>query len=245
MRQPLIAGNWKMHKTNQEAHDYIKTLNELTLNEEVEIAILPPFTCLSVFKEAREWSRVRYGAQNVFWAREGAFTGEISPLMLTDLECDYVLAGHSERRHIMKESDQMINDKLKLALETGLIPIFCVGETLEKREAGKAQEVVGQQLKLGLRGLLPSEMVIAYEPVWAIGTGVNATASDAQEMIRFIRDYLQEEWGTGKSDRTRILYGGSVKPTNIRELMQQDDIDGALVGGASLDPQVFAEIVNF
>lgn len=246
MREPLIAGNWKMHKTNPEAYNYIKQLQDVPLNEDVEVAILAPFTCLPVFMENRDWSRIKYGAQNMFWVREGAFTGEISPLMLVDLECDYVLIGHSERRQIMKESDQMINDKLKLACEIGLIPILCVGETLEERETGNAQEVVGRQIRLGLQGVpLQPEMVIAYEPIWAIGTGVNATAIDAQEMIRFIRDNLQEKWGAEKSASTRILYGGSVKPANIGELMRQDDIDGALVGGASLDPQVFAGIVNF
>lgn len=246
MRQPLIAGNWKMFKTNQEAYDYIKELNAIPLNDGVEVAIIPPFTCLSVFKEARTWSSIKYGAQNMFWAREGAFTGEISPLMLLDLACDYVLIGHSERRQIIKESDQMINDKLKLALETGLIPILCVGETLEEREAGNAEKVVGHQIRLDLQGITSqSQLVIAYEPVWAIGTGKNATASDAQQMIRFIRDIIQEEWGSDASQQTRILYGGSVKPANIGELMQQGDIDGALVGGASLDPQVFAQIINY
>ncbi|MGI6551322.1 MAG: triose-phosphate isomerase [Syntrophomonadales bacterium] len=246
MRRPLIAGNWKMHKTTQEAYDYIKELNNIPLNEGVEAAIIPPFTCLSVFKEARSWSRIKYGAQNMFSAREGAFTGEISPLMLLDLECDYVLIGHSERRQIMKESDQVINDKLKLALETGLLPILCVGETLEEREAGNAEKVVGRQIRLGLQGIdSQPKMVIAYEPVWAIGTGVNATASDAQQMIRFIRDIIKEEWGSDKSEQIRILYGGSVKPANIKELMSQNDVDGALVGGASLDPKVFSQIINY
>lgn len=246
MRQPLIAGNWKMHKTGQEAYDYIKKLHDIPLNEGVEVAIMPPFTCLSVFKEARAWSRVKYGAQNMFGAREGAFTGEISPLMLLDLGCEYVLIGHSERRQIIQESDQMINDKLKLALGTGLVPILCVGETLEEREAGNAEKVVARQIRLGLEGVAPQpKMVIAYEPVWAIGTGINATASDAQQMIRFIRDIIKEEWDMEKSEQIRILYGGSVKPASIGELMKQNDIDGALVGGASLDPQVFAGIVNY
>lgn len=246
MRQPLIAGNWKMYKTSQEACDYIKALHEISWNEGVDVAIIPPFTCLSVFNNARDWSRLAYGAQNMFWAKEGAFTGEISPLMLLDLGCKYVLIGHSERRQIIKESDPMINNKLKLALETGLIPILCVGETLEERESGNAQEVVGRQIRLGLQGVTPHpEMVIAYEPVWAIGTGVTATASDAQQMIRFIRDIIKEEWSLEKSEQVRILYGGSVKPANIGEIMSQDDIDGALVGGASLDPEVFAAIINF
>ncbi|MGE5543378.1 MAG: triose-phosphate isomerase [Bacillota bacterium] len=246
MRQPFIAGNWKMHKTNSEAYDYIKELNGIRWNEGVEVAIIPPFTCLSTFQETKPWSRVKYGAQNMFWAREGAFTGEISPLMLLDLGCEYVLIGHSERRQIIGETDRMINDKLKLAVDTGLAPIFCVGETLEEREAGEAQKVVGRQVRLGLQGIVPHpEMVIAYEPVWAIGTGVNATASDAQQMIRFIRDIIREEWGLDTSAQVRILYGGSVKPANIGELMSQNDIDGALVGGASLDPEVFAEIINY
>lgn len=246
MRQPLIAGNWKMYKTNQEAYDYINALQKIPRNEGVEVAIIPPFTCLSVFKEARARSGITYGAQNMFWAGEGAFTGEISPLMLLELGCEYVLIGHSERRQIIGESDQMINDKLKLAVEKGLLPIFCVGETLKEREAGNARQVVGRQIQLGLQGVTPhTGMVIAYEPVWAIGTGVNATASDAQQMIRFIRGIIKEEWGLDKSEQVRILYGGSVKPANIKEIMSQHDIDGALVGGASLDPKVFAEIINF
>jgi len=246
MRRPLIAGNWKMHKNIREASEYIRELNELPWDDSVEVAVIPPFTCLFAFWEARSHSRIRYGAQNMFWAREGAFTGEISPLMLLDLGCEYVLLGHSERRQIMGESDRMINDKLKLALETGLLPILCVGETLEERNAGNAKEVMGEQVRQGLQGITPHpSVVIAYEPVWAIGTGVNATASDAQEMIRFIRDIVKEEWGPQISQQMRILYGGSVKPANIGEFMVQDDIDGALVGGASLDPKVFAEIINF
>jgi len=246
LRRPLIAGNWKMYKTTKEARDYIDRLGVLLLNEMVEVAILAPFTSLPLFKENRHRSRIRYGAQNMFGAREGAFTGEISPLMLVDLDCDYVIIGHSERRQIMKESDQIINEKIKLALEHALTPILCVGETLEEREAGRAAEVVGRQLSLGLHEVLPSrELVIAYEPVWAIGTGVNATASDAQDMISFIRSSLRQLWGPEQADRTRILYGGSVKPNNIGELMRQNDIDGALVGGASLDPHVFAEIINY
>jgi len=246
MRRPLIAGNWKMHKNIREASEYIRELNELPWDDSVEVAVILPFTCLFAFWEARSRSRIRYGAQNMFWAREGAFTGEISPLMLLDLGCDYVLLGHSERRQIMGESDRMINDKLRLALETGLLPILCVGETLEERESGKAKEVVGEQVRWGLQGVSPHPgLVIAYEPVWAIGTGVNATASDAQDMIRFVRDIIQKEWGAQAAQELRILYGGSVKPENIGEFMVQDDIDGALVGGASLDPKVFADIINF
>ncbi|MGI6513053.1 MAG: triose-phosphate isomerase [Syntrophomonadaceae bacterium] len=246
MRRPLIAGNWKMHKNIREASEYIRELNELPWDDSVEVAVIPPFTCLFAFREARSRSRIRYGAQNMFWAREGAFTGEISPLMLLDLGCEYVLIGHSERRQIMGESDRMINDKLRLALETGLFPILCVGETLEERENGNAKEVVGEQVRQGLQGVIPHPgVVIAYEPVWAIGTGVNATASDAQEMIHFVRDIAKKEWGSQVSDQLRILYGGSVKPANIGEFMSQDDIDGALVGGASLDPKVFADIINF
>jgi len=246
VRKSLIAGNWKMYKTTKEARDYIHELRNADWDVDREVAVLAPFTCLTVFHEAREWSRVQYGAQNMSWEKEGAFTGEISPLMLLELGCKYVLVGHSERRQVMGESEEMINSKIKRALECGLVPIFCVGETLEEREKGQAEKRVAEQIRLGLQGVSSGhDLVVAYEPVWAIGTGLNAKATDAQEMCSFIRQALGRMYDQKWAGLVRILYGGSVKPDNAGEFMSQDDIDGALVGGASLDPAVFRSIVNY
>lgn len=245
MRRPLIAGNWKMHKNIREASEYIRELNELPWDDSVEVAVIPPFTCLFAFREARSRSRIRYGAQNMFWAREGAFTGEISPLMLLDLGCEYVLIGHSERRQIMGESDRMINDKLRLALETGLFPILCVGETLEERENGNAKEVVGEQVRQGLQGVIPHPgVVIAYEPVWAIGTGLTATPEQAEEACAVIRRVVAGIYSQEAAEKLRILYGGSMNEKNAAELLSKPNVDGGLVGGASLVPEKFAVIAN-
>ena len=244
-RRKLVAANWKMHKTVSEAEIYSSEfLSLIAGNSQLEVAICPPFTSLAAVKSGLANSQVLLGAQDVFWENQGAYTGEISPLMLLDLGCRYVIIGHSERRHILGDTERVIHRKLKAASAAGLIPIFCVGETLAQREKDLAREVVGKQLAKGLAALPPGPLVIAYEPVWAIGTGVNATPEDAQEMIRYIRESLgriyNQEWAAG----VQILYGGSVKPGNIVEFIKQPDIDGALVGGASLVAADFASIVR-
>ena len=246
-RRPIIAGNWKMHKTSQEARDFAVSIQEQVANvTDIEMVICAPFTALHVLKEELEESIIHIGAQNMYSETEGAFTGEISPLMLLDMACTYVIIGHSERREHMKEDDQLIAKKVKLALDKGLIPILCVGENLALREGGKALAFVRGQVEKNLMDLTPSELrkvVIAYEPIWAIGTGKTASAQDAQEICAAIRSTIAGISGS-VAEEIRILYGGSVKPSNIAELMTQSDIDGALVGGASLDSQGFAELIH-
>jgi triosephosphate isomerase len=250
MRIPLIAGNWKMYKNNQEAAEFIKKLDPLVASVEgVEVAVCPPFTALSdvarVIDELN--SRIRLGAQNVFPQPEGAFTGEVSPSMLVSLGVHYVIVGHSERREIIGEKDDFIADKVRAVLDAGMTPILCVGETLQEREAGEAMSKVESQLQADLAsfagGGLPP-IVIAYEPIWAIGTGKTATPEDAQEMTSFIRQWLEDNHGSEMAEKIRVLYGGSVKSGNISELMLMEDIDGALVGGASLDAEEFSSIVR-
>lgn len=244
-RKKLIAANWKMYKTIAEAEKFtLDFLPRITGGPDVEIAICPPFTCLPALSQSLRGSQVQLGAQDVFWENQGAYTGEISPLMLRDLNCRYVIIGHSERRHILGETEQSIRRKIKAASAAGLIPIFCVGETLQQRQKDLALEVVSQQLAKGLQDLAVPELVIAYEPVWAIGTGVNASPADAQEMIGFIRGSLGRLYDKNRAAEVRILYGGSVKPDNIAGFVGQPDIDGALVGGASLDAADFARIVR-
>ena len=247
MRKPIIAANWKMHKSMSEARDFARTLLPLLGNEnETEIIICPAFTSLAVLQAELQGSAVKLGAQNLFWEASGAYTGEISASMLLDCGCNYVIICHSERRHIMSESDAMINRKLQAALANSLIPIFCVGETLAERQKNMAREVVKDQIKKGLNEIIlrAAGVVIAYEPVWAIGTGVNASADDAQEMIEFIRAQLTALYDEQIAQSICILYGGSVKAENIAEFMDRKDIDGALVGGASLNPDNFARIVR-
>jgi triosephosphate isomerase len=215
---------------------------------EVEVVVAPPFTSLGAVAEVLKGSMILLAAQNVFWEESGAFTGEVSPSMLKDLGCAYVIIGHSERRQYFGETDETVNKRLKAALQSSLLPIVCIGETLEEREAEKTLVVIDQQLTGGLKGLAPDEMgkvVIAYEPVWAIGTGKTATPDQAQEVHRFIRKLLEEISGGEIAGNMRILYGGSVKPDNVDELMAQSDIDGALVGGASLKADSFVRIVKF
>lgn len=212
--------------------------------EDTEIVICPPFTCLPLLAEELLESRVNLGAQDVFWAGQGAYTGEISPSMLLDLNCRYVIIGHSERRQVIGESNKTINLKLKAASEAGLVPIFCVGETLDQRQQNQARQVVQEQLEQGLLGILPQELVVAYEPIWAIGTGVNASPDDAREMAGFIREYLAIIKDRTWAESVRILYGGSVKPENIVQFAAQPDVDGALVGGASLVAADFTRIVR-
>lgn len=247
MRTPFIAGNWKMHKTVGEAVEAARKLEELVQGSPVEVAICAPFTSLAALS-ALGLSKVKLGAQNMYWADQGAFTGEISAAMLLDVGCEYVILGHSERRHIFREDDELINKKVLQALQKGLKPILCVGETLEERRAGQTENVVVTQTTRGLAGVgadkLPT-VVIAYEPVWAIGTGEYCDAADANQVIARIRQTLAELYSEELAQQVRIQYGGSVKPGNIREFMEQPEIDGALVGGASLDAEGFASIVRY
>lgn len=248
MRKPFIAGNWKMNKTIKESVELVNDLKrELSDVEEVDIVICPVFTALSEVSDLTIDSNIGLGAQNVYWQESGAFTGEIAPSMLKDAGCQYVIIGHSERRKYFGETDEIVNKKTKAALAAGLLPIVCVGEVLEEREANKTIEVVEGQLKGSLAGLISenlSKIVIAYEPVWAIGTGKTATPAQAQEVHKFIRDWLSKNYSSEVSQKLQILYGGSVKPSNIKELISEEDIDGALVGGASLDSASFIGIVK-
>jgi triosephosphate isomerase len=238
--EPIIAGNWKMNKEPGESRALVQELMALTGDVKGRIMILiPPFTSLPSVGELVRNSRFKLGAQNMHWERTGAYTGEISGLFLKAVGCEYVVIGHSERRHVMGETDEMINKKLKTALEIGLIPIFCVGETEEQREGGKTEAVIEKQVKLGL-GDIENEahkIVFAYEPVWAIGTGKTATPQQAAAVHKFIRSMLKKP--------STILYGGSVKPDNVDSLMKEEEIQGALVGGASLKPESFARIIKF
>ena len=246
-RRPIIAGNWKMYKTSQEARDFSLSIQEKVEDvTDLDMVVCAPFTALHVLKEELEESIIHIGAQNMYHEEVGAFTGEISPLMLLDMACTYVIIGHSERREHMKENDDLIAKKVKMALDKGLIPILCVGENLSMREGGKAIGFVRGQVEKNLMDLTPTELhkvVIAYEPIWAIGTGKTASSQDAQEICAAIRSTISGISGS-VAQEIRILYGGSVKPSNIAELMAQPDIDGALVGGASLDAQGFAELIH-
>lgn len=248
-RRALLAGNWKMYKTPEETRSYFDKF--LPLVEEVadrDIVICPPFTSIFAAVEASKDSNVRIGGQDLFWEKEGAFTGEVSGPMLKASGCSFVIVGHSERRQYFGETNEGVLKKTRAALESGLTPIVCVGETLAEREAGRTLEVLREQFITGLGSLNPSEIervVIAYEPVWAIGTGRTATPETAQEAQHFLRTLLVEVYGVTVAEQVRILYGGSVKPSNIASLMAMPDIDGALVGGASLDPESFAAIVKY
>ncbi|TYT22463.1 triose-phosphate isomerase [Dictyoglomus thermophilum] len=248
MRRKIIAANWKMYKTCAETESFIKEFIELSKGyEEKEIVICPPFTSLYVASKLLKDTAIKLGAQNMFWEKEGAYTGEISPIMLKDLNCTYVIIGHSERRNYFSETNEMINKKIKSAFSYGLIPIFCVGEKWEERERGKTEEVITKQVKEGLEGLEKEnveKIVIAYEPVWAIGTGHYAKGEDANEVASLIRRIISEMYDAEVSQKVRIQYGGSVNPQNITEFLSQSEIDGALVGGASLKPQSFWDIVK-
>lgn len=248
MRRPFIAGNWKMNKTNSEAQQLTQELKKGILGiEGVDVLLCPPFTALAEMAESLKGSSIFLGAQNIHWQASGAFTGEISARMIKGLGCKFVIIGHSERRKYFFETDQEVNKKIKAAIKEDIYPIVCVGETLEQREQGKEKDIVGQQLREGLEALAEEELAkltIAYEPVWAIGTGKTATGQQAEEMHLFIRDWLKDAYSSQKAEDLRILYGGSVKPENTKELMAQPNIDGALVGGASLDAGNFVAIVE-
>ena len=244
MRIPLIAGNWKMFKTVQEAVVFVKELRRLVKDiTDVEIVVAPPFTAVHAVGEAARNTNIGVSAQDVYWEREGAFTGEISPGMIREAGAEYVIVGHSERRRLFGESDAIVNRKAMAATAADLTPIVCIGETLEERERNETFAVLDRQIEEGLRGLAPG-FVVAYEPVWAIGTGRNATAAQAGEAHAHVRRRLREAFGEEAAERCQVIYGGSVKPENIRELITQPDVDGALVGGASLDVSSFAAIVS-
>ncbi|TYP53270.1 triose-phosphate isomerase [Thermosediminibacter litoriperuensis] len=247
-RTPLFAGNWKMHKNVAETLEFLEAFLPMAKNVSGEIALCPPFTSLWAAAERLKGSGLKIGAQNMHWEDKGAFTGEISPAMLKEIPCDYVIIGHSERRQHFAETDETVNRKVKSALKYAITPIICVGESLEQREKGQTLSVVLSQVEKALEGVDihdGNELVFAYEPIWAIGTGKVAMPSDAQEVIGALRKKLSELYSVQVSKNTRILYGGSVKPENIRDLMAEPDIDGALVGGASLDADTFYRIAAY
>jgi triosephosphate isomerase (TIM) len=248
MRTRLIAGNWKMFKTVQDAVVFTKELRMLVKDvTAVDIVVSPPFTALHAVAEAARSSNIEVAAQNLYWERDGAFTGEVSAAMIKEAGAQYVIVGHSERRRLFGDTDSVVNRKTMAAIGSGLTPIVCVGETLEERERDETLAVLDRQMKNGLDAVSAeqiSELVIAYEPVWAIGTGRTATAAQAGEVHTHIRTRLRQWFGADAAERCRVIYGGSVKPDNIRELIAEPDVDGALVGGASLEVRSFAEIVT-
>ncbi|WP_419026057.1 triose-phosphate isomerase [Emergencia sp.] len=249
MRIPFIAGNWKMYKTKKEAMEFAESFKQLYKDTDIRAAICAPFTQLDTLVEAFRGTGIGVGAQNVHFEDEGAFTGEISVAMLKEIGVDYCIVGHSERRQYFAETDETVNLKLKkLLTESAIRPILCVGENLSQREAGKEKEVVSQQIEKDFAGLTSEQaeqIVIAYEPIWAIGTGKTASAEQAEEMCAFIRTIVEELYDEDTCDKVIIQYGGSVKPENATEIMNMDEIDGALVGGASLIPSKFMDIINF
>jgi triosephosphate isomerase len=250
MRRYLIAGNWKMFKTVSEGVALVDALRSglAKQHSEVDVLVAPPFTALHAVAEALSGSGIALGAQNMRWEREGAFTGEVSPAMLKDIGCTHVILGHSERRQIFGETDDGVGRKARAALDTGLTPILCVGETLAERESNRTLEVVERQTERALRDVTPDEaarVVVAYEPVWAIGTGLAATPEQAQDVHAFIRQLVSRSHGEPVAAALRILYGGSVKPANAATLMAKPDIDGALVGGACLEADSFLKVIGF
>ncbi|PYJ29724.1 MAG: triose-phosphate isomerase [Verrucomicrobia bacterium] len=250
MRKKIVAANWKMNMTQAEASRFVEALLLRDVGEitDVEVVIVPPFTAIAKVTEALgNAQNIKVGAQNMYWEKNGPFTGEISAALLRDLFVHYVVLGHSERRTLFGETDEIVNRKVRVAHEAKLRPIACIGETLEQRDRGNVEKILAMQLRGSLAGLTPKDLqetVVAYEPVWAIGTGRTATPEQAQEAHAFIRKTLREMADDTTGEHVRIQYGGSVKPENARELMSQPDIDGALVGGASLDPRSFAQIVK-
>ena len=249
MRKPVIAGNWKMYKTPTEAAGFLHDLALLVADSSrAEIVVCPPFVAIGAAVEAARGTNIGIGGQDVFWLKEGAYTGEVSAPMLAAAGCNWVIVGQSERRQYFGETDESVFKKTAAALDAGLTPIVCVGERLEEREGGRTEHVLATQCAGGICGLTPEQfarIVIAYEPVWAIGTGRTATPEIAAQAHHFLREQIGIRFGDDAAQACRILYGGSVKPDNIKNLMAQEDLDGALVGGASLDPTSFAAIVNF
>jgi triosephosphate isomerase len=245
----MIAGNWKMFKTCTEAVEAAGQLAKLTSDiTETDIMIAPTYTSLALVSEKVKGSNVNIGAQNLFWESQGAYTGEISAEMIVSTGCSHVIIGHSERRQYFGETDESVNKKINAAIKAKLVPVMCIGETGSERDKDQTFSVLDKQIKMGLEGFLSEDLkylIIAYEPVWAIGTGKTATSGQAQEVHHFLRSLLKKNFGKNLAGSIRILYGGSVKPDNIAELMSMPDIDGALVGGASLDPETFSKIVHF
>ncbi len=246
MREIILAGNWKMHKTIEEGESLVKCLEEKFKDSPLKVIVFPPFTAINA--TAKIAKKIKVGGQNMYFEKEGAFTGEVSPIMLKEAGAEYVIIGHSERRNIFGEKDELINKKVHSALENGLKVVLCIGEKLEERNAGKTEEVIENELKKDLDGLSSKDItniIIAYEPIWAIGTGVSAKPEQAEEVHKFIRNLLDERFGDNVGENTTILYGGSVKPANIESLAKMKDIDGGLVGGASLKCESFFEIGKF
>ena len=248
-RTPLIAGNWKMFKTCPEAIETAGQLAKLIgVDTDVDVMIAPPFTALAQVSDIVKGSCISLGAQNIFWESEGAYTGEISSKMLVSAGCKYVIIGHSERRQYFSELDETVNKKINATIKGNLEPVFCIGESEQERESKNTISVLERQVKKGLKGFSSNDLetlIIAYEPVWAIGTGKTATSNQAQEVHQFLRSLVEKSFGKMLAQSMRILYGGSVKPDNIKELMSMPDVDGALVGGASLNAETFSEIVHF
>ncbi len=247
MRTPIIAGNWKMNNTPEQAKALVRELVPLVKGARAEVVVCPPAVCLTAVRDEIAASNIKLGAQNMHFEAKGAYTGEISAAMLKEIGVEYVIIGHSERRQYFAETDETVNKKVKAALEAGLTPIICVGETLEQRENGVTNEFVSMQAKLALAGLTPAQvagLVIAYEPIWAIGTGKTATADEADETVGAIRKAVKEVYGEA-ADMLRIQYGGSMNPKNVSELMSKKEIDGGLIGGASLKAEDFSKVVNY
>ncbi len=248
MRKPIIAANWKLHKTQKEATEFLNDFREkIKYISDVEIGLGPTFTSLNAVSEGIQGTGIKVCAQNVYFEDEGAFTGEVSPEMLKEAGVDYVIVGHSERRQIFGETDREINKKVHAVFDHGMKPILCIGETEEQRANGKTESVLRDQLRSNLSGVTEeqaSEMIVAYEPIWAIGTGESASPEDAQGGCKFSRDQVSEIVGEKAGEQVRLQYGGSIKPHNAEELMSQPDIDGGLIGSASLDPESFAEIIS-
>lgn len=248
MRKPIIAGNWKMHKTIKESVEFVNEIKSEINGTDVEAVICAPFTLLKDLKEAAKGTNIKIGAQNMHFEEKGAFTGEISPLMLKEIDVDYVVLGHSERRQYFNETNETVNKKVIKALEYKINPIICVGETLEQREADKTKDIVKVQVEKALVNIDEKDIkgiVIAYEPIWAIGTGKTSSSKDANDVIAYIREVVANVYSEETAEEVRIQYGGSVKPANVEEIMNESDIDGALVGGASLQPKDYVELVNF
>ena len=248
MRRKVIAGNWKMNMLPNEAIEYITALDPLVKDSKNDVIICAPYTDLFYTILTAQGTNIHVGAQNVFYKETGAYTGEVSPKMLKCINVEYVIIGHSERRQYFNETDETVNLKLKASLNEGLKPIVCVGETLEQREAGETEKVITDQIEKALKDLTPEEVrntIVAYEPIWAIGTGKTATAEDANTSIKQIRNKIKDLYGESTSEEVIILYGGSVKPENAKELFTMSDIDGGLVGGASLKADTFSKIVNY